>query len=340
MPETSITRAAPAEAFLSYLRQNSQSVEVWRSRQHLLDTKCLTKAEVDCLMHLASICKKSYQADRAPLGLLSTKTVANVFFENSTRTRGSFELAAKKLGASVLNLNVESSSVSKGETILDTAKTLVSMGVNGIILRHPSSGTPHQLAAFVPQGVHVINAGDGWHAHPTQALLDLFTMLERQPDISGAKVAIIGDILHSRVARQNIWLLKLYGVNIHVAGPPTLMPAEISKLGVTVHNRLEPAIEQADFIIVLRMQHERQKKGLIPSLSEFKKLYRMDHHRIKLAKPSARIMHPGPVNRGVEITDELVSDEDFTLVGMQVTNGIAIRMAVLYLLLNDKEAAR
>ncbi len=340
MPDLSLTKSTSAENISTFMKENSKAAALWRARGHLLDTKDLSKQEVDCLIQLASICKEIYHADVAPLDVLASKSVANVFFENSTRTRGSFELAAKKLGASVLNLDVETSSVAKGETILDTAKTLVAMGVSGIVLRHSSSGTPHQLAGYVPSNVHVINAGDGWHAHPTQALLDLFTILEKQKDITGAKVAIIGDILHSRVARPNIWLLKLFGANIHVAGPPTLMPAEIAKLGITVHNRLEPAIEDADFIILLRMQLERQKKGLIPSLGEYKKLYRLDHNRVKLAKPGVKIMHPGPVNRGVEITDELVSDDDFTLVGMQVTNGIAVRMAALCLLLNDKEVCR
>ena len=179
----------------------------------------------------------------------------------------------------------------------------------------------------------MINAGDGWHAHPTQALLDLFTMREHRPNIKNCKVAIIGDISHSRVARSNIWLLKKFGIDIHLAGPPTLIPARLSELGVTVHTKLDQAIEDADFIIVLRLQKERQKQGLIPSVGEYKRGYRLDHKRLGRAKADVKVLHPGPVNRGIEITDELIDDPALSLVKTQVTNGIAVRMAVLYLLL-------
>ncbi|MGH9549218.1 MAG: aspartate carbamoyltransferase catalytic subunit, partial [Terriglobales bacterium] len=251
------------------------------------------------------------------------------------RTRSSFELAARKLGASVLNLDIKSSSANKGETIQDTARTLVSMGVNAVIQRHWASGSAHLLANALADKVHVINAGDGWNAHPTQALLDLFSMREVRPDLSGAKVAIIGDITHSRVARSNIWLLQKLGANVHVCGPPALVPKHMREVGVTVHARLEPALEGADFIIALRLQSERMQQGLIPSLSEYKALYRIDHERIKNASSTVRVLHPGPVNRGIEITEGLLDDPDLSLVRRQVANGIAVRMALLYILLGS-----
>jgi aspartate carbamoyltransferase catalytic subunit len=338
MPDLSMSTPLSLDALSSNLMLDTPGVDLWRARRHLLDTKDLTKVEVECALRFAAVCKKLCQLEIAPLPVLNSKVVANIFYENSTRTRSSFELAARRLGATVLNLDVQSSSVAKGETLLDTAQTLIAMGVHAIVQRHASSGSAHRLSEAFHDKVHVLNAGDGWNAHPTQGLLDLFTMLEVMPDLCGAKVAIVGDISHSRVARSNIWLLKLFGAHIHLAGPPTLMPPEISKLGVTVHNQLEPAIEDADFVIALRIQLERQKKGEIPSLSEYKKLYRLDHHRLKLAKPTARVLHPGPVNRGVELTDHLADDPELSLIRTQVANGVAVRMAVLYLLLASKEA--
>lgn len=309
----------------------------WRKRRHLLDTKDLTVDEIECLIAVAQCCKDIHRQSRAPLTLLSNKVVANLFYENSTRTRSSFELAARKLGASVLNLDIRMSSVAKGETIDDTARTLVSMGVDAVVQRHSSSGSAHRLAALLADEVHVLNAGDGWNAHPTQALLDLFSMQETGKKLRGCKVAIIGDITHSRVARSNIWLLKKLGAELHVSGPPTLVPRDLSTFGVAVHDRLEPAIQDADFVIALRLQLERQEQGLIPSTGEYKRLYRLDHDRIKLCRPDVRVLHPGPVNRGIEITDELVDDSAISLVNLQVANGIAVRMAVLYLLLFDGE---
>jgi len=334
MRDLSPGKANSAESLTTMLTAELPGLESWKTRRHLLDTKGLSRLEVDVLMQLAGVCKRIYQQGTAPLSLLDNRIVANLFYESSTRTRSSFELATRKLGASVLNLDIRSSSVTKGETITDTAQTLVSMGVHAVVQRHSSSGSAHQLADALHDQVHVINAGDGWNAHPTQALLDLFSMLEVRPELSGAKVAIVGDITHSRVARSNIWLLKLFGVDIHVAGPPTLIPAELDALGITVHNRLEPAIEDCDFVIGLRLQLERQKSGLIPSLGEYRRLYRLDHHRIRICKPGVRILHPGPVNRGLEITDELASDPLISLINLQVANGIAVRMACLYLLLS------
>ncbi len=335
MRDPSVSTLPPPEALSRFLTGEMPGVDLWRARRHLIGTRDLTRAEVDCLLSLTGICKKLVQMQAAPLAVLGNKVVANVFYENSTRTRSSFELAAGRLGATMLNLDVGASSVAKGETLADTAGTLVAMGVHAVVQRHPSSGSAHQLAEALGGKAHVVNAGDGWNEHPTQGLLDLFTMLEVCPDLTGVKVAIIGDITHSRVARSNIWLLKLFGADIHVAGPPTLIPADLARLGVTVHNHLDPAIEKARFIMALRMQLERQKAGLIPSLSEYKKLYRLDHHRLRLAADHARVLHPGPCNRGVEITDQLADDPALSLITTQVTNGIAVRMAVLYLLLAE-----
>jgi aspartate carbamoyltransferase catalytic subunit len=328
-----------------------EAVASWRNRRHLLDTRDLTKAEVACLLKLATHFK-SRPADEPPLMVLGGKTVAHVFYENSTRTRASFEMAARKLGADVLNLDAKVSSVTKGETIVDTARQLVSIGLTAIVQRHSSSGSAHLLANELGEKIHVINAGDGWAAHPTQGLLDLFTMLEAKGKLPGAKdgmtgtpggkgvlegckIAIVGDILHSRVARSNIYLLKLTGAQVHLAGPPTLMPQAIDMLGVTVHNRLEPAIEHCDFVIMLRLQMERMKQGLIPTIGEYKKLFRLDRSKLRLAKPDARVLHPGPVNRDIELTDDLADDSKFSLMSAQVENGVFVRMAALYLLLSE-----
>jgi aspartate carbamoyltransferase catalytic subunit len=317
------------------LPDNLPGLSAWKERRHLLDTKDLTVEEVEALIAVAKLCKQIHSRGRAPLTVLSHKVVGNLFYENSTRTRSSFELAARKLGASVLNLDIRMSSVAKGETIEDTARTLVSMGVDAVVQRHSSSGSAHKLAELLKDEVHVLNAGDGWNAHPTQALLDLFSMQETGKTIKGRKVAIVGDITHSRVARSNIWLLQKLGADIHVAGPPTLVPVQLDAFAVTVHEKLEPAIKDADFVIALRLQMERQDEGLIPSIGEYKRLYRLDHERIKCCKSDVRVLHPGPVNRGIEITDDLVDDAKVSLVNLQVANGIAVRMAVLYLLMYD-----
>jgi aspartate carbamoyltransferase catalytic subunit len=318
---------------------NSGGARLWKERRHLLDTSDLQAQEIATFLEVARKCKQNQQTGM-PLSILQGVTVASVFYENSTRTRSSFEVAARRLGADVLNLDTKVSSVTKGESITDTAGQLVAMQVAAIVQRHNASGSADLLVSELGDKVHVINAGDGWHAHPTQALLDLLTMTEVKADLRSTKVAIIGDITHSRVARSNIWLLKKQGADVHVAGPPTLLPPGLSELGVTVHNRLEPAIENADFVIMLRLQLERQKQGLIPSISEYKSLFRLDHSKLKLAKPQSKVLHPGPVNRDIEITDALVDDESRSLISLQVANGVAARMAVLYLLLAAQEGDR
>lgn len=346
---------------------STNAPSTWTGLRHLLDTKSLSVDPVQEVLALARQFRAAWSTDTVPLELLKRHTVATVFYENSTRTRLSFDLAAKRLGATVLNLDVSSSSAAKGETLEDTAKTLAALGVNLIVLRHSSSGSAHQLAheLDVPAGlagknagdvhnaqVHVVNAGDGCNEHPTQALLDLLTMSDVCEDLiahgaheeslkkkrrSSIKVVIVGDILHSRVAHSNIRLLNKFGAEVHVVGPPTLVPREFSELGATVHHELEPALKNADFVIVLRMQFERQAQGLIPSVGEYKRLYRLDHARIKLAAPGVRILDPGPVIRDLQMTSELADDANISLVLTQVKNGVFVRMAVLSLLLMQEE---
>ncbi|NLT95792.1 MAG: aspartate carbamoyltransferase catalytic subunit [Clostridia bacterium] len=258
---------------------------------------------------------------------LRGKVVVNLFYENSTRTRSSFELAGKYMGADVINISASSSSVAKGENLRDTAKTLERMGADIVIMRHPVSGSHHILAQALQ--ARVINAGDGTHEHPTQALLDIFTMMEHLGSVEGKKIAIIGDILHSRVARSNIIGLNALGAEVWVCGPPTLIPSQVEKLGVKVTWDMEKALEAADVVMMLRIQLERQSKGLFPSTREYAKLYGLNERKLKLAKDNALVMHPGPMNRGIEITAE-VAEGLLSVIEEQVTNGVAIRMALLY----------
>ncbi len=324
-------------SFANLTSSEVKGVETFHARRHLLNTCDLSQEEIKSIIKVAASCKQLYLKDLSPIPVLTNKTIANLFYENSTRTRASFELASKKLGATIISLDPKSSSVAKGETIEDTTQCLISMGVNAIIQRHSAAGSADQIAAKLGNKVHVINAGDGANAHPTQALLDALTMSEIKKDLENSKVLIVGDIAHSRVARSNIWLLNTLGADVHVCGPPTLVPQELSKLNVTVHNHLEPALVEADFVMALRLQLERQTQGLIAGLGEYKKLYRLDHHKLTLAKPNVKVMHPGPVNRDIEITSDLVDDLKYSLISQQVSNGIAIRMAVLYLLLSNPE---
>ena len=335
MSEQIATAASKESSVEAFCRATAAGRTHWCKRRHLLDTDDLNAQELASLIEVARQAKRLITDNAAPLAVLQAKTIANVFYENSTRTRSSFELAARKLGATVVNLDVASSSVAKGETIIDTSKTLLAMGVSALIQRHSASGSAHQMAQVVGDDLQIINAGDGWNAHPTQALLDYFSMHEVHGDLRGVKIAIIGDIKHSRVARSNIRLLTNFGAEVHVAGPPTLMPVELSQLGVTVHSKVEPALENADFVMVLRLQLERQKQGLIPSIGEYRRLYRIDSARLRLANAAARVMHPGPMNRDLEISDELVERTEKSLITTQVTKGVAVRMAVLSLLLGE-----
>ncbi len=263
---------------------------------------------------------------------LRGRTVINLFFEPSTRTRTSFEIAAKRLSADAVNISISTSSVSKGETLLDTARNLEAMAPDCIVIRHSSAGAPHHLARAC--SASIVNAGDGAHEHPTQALLDALTIRERKGHIEGLKVAIIGDILHSRVARSNIYLLSKLGATISVAGPGTLVPHEFADLieqGVRIEPRIEGAIEAADVVIILRIQRERQTDAFFPSMREYAVHYGLHLNHLSFAAPDAIVMHPGPMNRGIEISSE-IADGGRSLILDQVTNGVAVRMAVLYLL--------
>ncbi len=256
-------------------------------------------------------------------------TVVNLFMEPSTRTRFSFEVAEKRLSADTLNFSVSSSSVSKGETLFDTARNLMAMAPDFIVIRHPNSGAPHRLAGVVPASI--INAGDGVNEHPTQALLDAFTMRQHFGGLSGLKVVIAGDIRHSRVARSNAYLLTKMGAEVRFVAPASLMPVDVETLGVQSFRRIEPALEGADVVMMLRIQLERQKKINFPSMREYYDFFALTEERLAMAAPGAKVMHPGPMNRGVEI-DSLVADGAQSVILEQVTNGVAIRMAILYLL--------
>ncbi len=300
----------------------------------LLGIKELTPEEIYHILDTASNFKDVLQRDIKKVPALRGKTVANLFFEPSTRTRTSFELAAKRLSADVINFSVPTSSVTKGETLMDTALTIKALGADLVVIRHSSAGVPHYLSNI--ENMSVINAGDGTNEHPTQALLDLFTIQSRIKNIKGITVAIVGDISHSRVARSNIYALTKLGAEVRIICPPTLMPAEIEKLGITVYNKIEDGLQGADVVMMLRLQLERQSKGFFPSLDEYYNLYGLTTKRLKMAKENAIVMHPGPMNRGVEIDSE-VADGPQSVILEQVTNGIAVRMAVLYLLAGVKK---
>lgn len=304
----------------------------WK-RKDLLGLEELTKEEIETVLDVASSFKDVSTRSVKKVPALRGKTVVNLFFEPSTRTRTSFELAAKRLSADVLSFDVSSSSVSKGETIVDTAKNIEAMKVDCFIVRHSVAGAPLMISKNV--SCSVINAGDGCHEHPTQGLIDLFTARENFGKIKGLKISIIGDILHSRVARSDIWGFKKLGAEVIVCGPPPLIPKEIEKTGVKVTYDINEAIENSDIVYLLRLQRERQKENFLPSLKEYSFLYGIDEERYEKIKEKAFIMHPGPMNRGVEIKSE-IAEKDKSLILNQVTNGIAIRMAVLYLTIGRK----
>jgi aspartate carbamoyltransferase catalytic subunit len=264
---------------------------------------------------------------KAPRDLLRGKTLINLFFEDSTRTRTSFELAGKRLGADVINMSVSTSSVNKGETLLDTAATLNAMHCDLLVVRHDQSGAPNLLAQKVEAAV--INAGDGTHEHPTQALLDALTIRRHRGDLNGLVVAICGDVAHSRVARSNIHLLVAMGATVRVVGPPTLIPAAATSLGVTVHHDMRGGLAGADIVMMLRLQRERMARGLVPSEREYFRFFGLDRDKLAFARPDALVMHPGPMNRGVEIDSAVADDPHRSLIQEQVEMGVAVRMAVL-----------
>jgi aspartate carbamoyltransferase catalytic subunit len=295
-------------------------------QRHLLGIAGMTAAEIEPFLDLAESYALLSRSRKAPRDRLQGRTLINLFFEDSTRTRTSFELAGKRLGADVINMTVATSSVNKGETLLDTAATLNAMRCDLLVVRHGMSGAPQLLARKVEASV--VNAGDGTHEHPTQALLDALTIRRHLGRLSGLEVAICGDVGHSRVARSNIHLLKALGSSVRVVGPPTLVPGALADLGVSVHHDMERGIADADVVMMLRLQKERMGSGLVPSEREYFRFFGLDQRRLVLARPGALVMHPGPMNRGVEIASA-VADSDQSVIQEQVEMGVAVRMAVL-----------
>ncbi|MHC5758671.1 aspartate carbamoyltransferase catalytic subunit [Nostoc sp.] len=352
------------------------------NRHHILSLADFTTTEYDTVLQTAASFQEVLSRRTKKVPTLQGQVVANLFFESSTRTRSSFELAAKRLSADTLNFAAATSSMTKGETILDTAKTYLAMGTDIMVVRHREAGVPNAIAAEMDRlgvKVSVLNAGDGQHEHPSQALLDLFTICTLiDPDhprlelLKGKKIAIVGDILHSRVARSNIWSLIASGAEVHLAAPPTLLPklfaeyileeagdrgqgAEGDKLLLAssishppspsshspnqklfLHWQLEPALQNADFVMTLRLQKERMTAHLLPSLREYHQLFGITRAKLQLCKPNVKVLHPGPVNRGVEISSDLMDDPEFSLIQSQVTSGVAVRMALLYLIGSGK----
>ena len=297
-------------------------------RKHLLDLESLNAEEITAVLDTATQFKALGQRDIKKAPALRGKTVVNLFIEPSTRTRISFELAAMRLSADVINFTAEASSLRKGETLKDTARNLEALNADFIIIRHSASGAPHFLARFL--NTHVINAGDGAHEHPTQGLLDVFTIREHKGRVAGLNVTILGDILFSRVARSNIHALTKLGARVTLCGPSTLVPRVFEEMGCRVTYNVDDAIAQADVINLLRIQHERQRMAMFPSIAEYTTLFGLSKSRFANTKPDVLIMHPGPINRGVEINSEL-ADCNRSVILDQVTNGLAVRMAVLYL---------
>ncbi|MCX7858036.1 MAG: aspartate carbamoyltransferase catalytic subunit [Deltaproteobacteria bacterium] len=305
----------------------------WR-RKDLLEIRELSREEILLVLDTAESFKEVSKRDIKKVPTLRGKTIITLFFEPSTRTRTSFEIAAKRLSADTINISATTSSVVKGETLKDTALNLESMQPDVIVIRHSLAGAPHILSKILNSSV--INAGDGSHEHPTQALLDLFTIREKKGKIENLKVVIVGDIAHSRVARSNIFCLKKFGNEVVCCGPPSMIPPYLDTLGVRVEYKLESALKDADVIMALRIQKERGGVSFIPSLKEYATFYGLKKEHISLAKDDVIIMHPGPMNRGVEITDE-VADGPYSVILDQVENGVAVRMAILYLLLGREQ---
>lgn len=322
------------------------------THKHILTLADFSAAEYDTVLQTAASFQEVLSRRTKKVPTLQGQVVANLFFEPSTRTRSSFELAAKRLSADTLNFTSATSSLTKGETILDTAKTYLALGTDMMVIRHRDAGVPQAIAAEMDRlgvRVGVLNAGDGQHEHPSQALLDLFTICSlldpekpRLELLKGKKIAIIGDILHSRVARSNIFSLTASGAEVHLAAPPTLLPQLFADYGkdrpgkVFLHWKVEPALQDADFVMTLRLQKERMTEHMLPSLREYHQLFGITRDRLQLCELSVKVLHPGPVNRGVEISSDLMDDPQFSLISQQVTSGVAVRMALLYLMSSGK----
>ena len=302
-------------------------------RKHLLDIESLSAEEITTVLDTAREFKAVGERDIKKVPALQGKTVVNFFVEPSTRTRVSFELSAKRLSADIINFSADASSFQKGECLKDTARTLEALNADVIVIRHKAAGAPHFLARFL--NAHVVNAGDGAHEHPTQALLDTFTIFEKKGDVRGLNVTILGDILYSRVARSNIWALTKLGANVTLCGPPTLVPRIFEQMGCRVTHNIDNALADADIVNLLRIQHERQRLSAFPSIGEYRSLFGLTNERFARLKPDAIVMHPGPINRGVEIDSEIADDPRSTILD-QVTNGLAVRMAVMFLVSGGK----
>jgi aspartate carbamoyltransferase catalytic subunit len=299
--------------------------------RHLLGIRDLSARDISAVLDLADGYVESNRAPAKKLDLLRGRTIMNLFFENSTRTRTSFELAGKRLGADIVNMSVATSSIKKGETLIDTALTLNAMGADAMVVRHSDAGAVHLLAQKVDGAV--LNAGDGSNEHPTQALLDALTIRRRRGPLAGMIVAICGDVLHSRVARSNIYLLTTMGALVRVVAPPTLLPAEVGRLGVEIYHDMRRGLAGADIVMMLRLQLERMQGSFVPSVREYFHFYGLDRAKLALAKPDALVMHPGPMNRGVEIDSLVADDIQRSAILDQVALGVAVRMACLQLLL-------
>jgi aspartate carbamoyltransferase catalytic subunit len=311
----------------------------WR-HHHILDLDDFSADEIELVLHITDAMKEVLARPVKKVPALRGKTVLTLFYESSTRTRLSFELAAKSLSADVSSLTASSSSVTKGESLIDTFLTLESLGADAVIMRHPLSGAPEIASHYVKASV--INAGDGWHAHPSQALLDMYTMKAHKGNLNGLKVVIIGDIKHSRVSRSNIWGLTTMGADVTICSPPTLLPLGLNTSKtifpeVKIEPDIEKALIDADVIMVLRLQLERMQTGLLPSMREYIQLYQLNPERLKLAKTDAMVMHPGPMNEGLEIASSVAHSAQ-SVINEQVTNGVAVRMALLYLVAGGKKA--
>ncbi len=303
-------------------------------RKDILGLEEMTAGEMLLILDTADSMKEILTRTIKKVPTLRGRSVCTLFYEPSTRTRTSFEMAAKYMSADTVSVATATSAVQKGETLKDTALTIQAMGIDVVIMRHPVSGSCHFLSRILDASV--INAGDGMHEHPTQGLLDMFTIREKKGQIEGLEVTILGDVYHSRVARSNIWGLTKLGAKVRVCGPSTLLPPEIEKMGVKAYTDVSKAVDGADVINVLRLQLERQHKGLFPSVREYSAMFGLNAERVKAAKPDVLVMHPGPMNRGVEISSD-VADAPYAVIGEQVTNGVAVRMAILYLILGGVE---
>jgi aspartate carbamoyltransferase catalytic subunit len=315
-----------------------KDTSVWK-HHNVLDVDDFSVEEIELVMQTTDAMKEVLSRPIKKVPALRGKTVVTLFYEASTRTRGSFEMAAKNLSADVINMTAQASSVSKGESLIDTLNTLEAIGADIIVMRHPLSGAHYCAAPYVK--ANLLNAGDGWHAHPTQALLDLYTIRRHKGNVDGLKVVIVGDIKHSRVAHSNIWCLAKMGANVTLCAPPTLLPAGLDNPqphfpAVEVETNIERALENADVIMELRLQKERMQSGLLPGLREFIGGYQLNKERLALAKPDAIVMHPGPVNEDIEMAADVLHGTQ-SVVNEQVASGVAVRMALLYLLAGSKE---